>query len=73
MEILFLVIGLALGFVIALLFFKAKQTTVTDTSLFDSKINELDKQNAVLKTQLDVSIKENQKISFLNVDAPISC
>ena len=62
MEILFLVIGLALGFVIAFLFFKGKQNSGGDTSMLDSKINELDKQNAILKIQIEASSKENQKI-----------
>lgn len=61
MEILFLVVGLVLGFVIAFLFFKNKNSAVADTSAFDIRINELDKQNAVLKTQLDVATSENQK------------
>ena len=43
MEILFLIVGLALGVVIAFLFFKGKQNSGADTSLLDSKINELDK------------------------------
>lgn len=62
MEILFLIVGLALGVVIAFLFFKGKQNSGADTSLLDSKINELDKQNAVLKTQIDAASNENQKI-----------
>jgi DNA recombination protein RmuC len=63
MEILFLIVGLALGFVIAFLFFKGKQNGSTDTSVLDSKINELDKQNAVLKTQIENQLNENQKVS----------
>ncbi|MGZ6539520.1 MAG: DNA recombination protein RmuC [Bacteroidia bacterium] len=63
MEILFLIVGLALGFLIAFLFFKGKQKSGVDTTVFDSKINELDKQNAVLKAQIDLSSAENQKIS----------
>lgn len=62
MEILFLIVGLALGVVIAFLFFKGKQNSGADSSLLDSKINELDKQNAVLKTQIDAASNENQKI-----------
>lgn len=62
MEILFLIVGLALGVVIAFLFFKGKQNTGADTTLLDSKINDLDKQNAVLKIQIDAASKENQKL-----------
>ncbi len=62
MEILFLIVGLVLGIVIAFLFFKGKQNSGADTALLDSKINELDKQNAVLKTQIDAASNENQKI-----------
>ena len=61
MEIVYLIIGLVLGFVIASLFFKNKNNAVTDTSAFDEKINYLDKQNAVLQSQLDNSIQENKK------------
>jgi DNA recombination protein RmuC len=61
MEFVFLIIGLVLGFVIAFLFFKGKQNGTTDTSLLDSKISELDKQNAVLEAQLENAFKENQK------------
>src|SRR6218665_360639 len=63
MEILFLIIGLALGFVIAFLLFRGKNTgaVVADTSALDAKITELDKQNAVLKTQLEAALNENIK------------
>ena len=63
MEILFLIIGLVLGFLIAFLLFRSKNTAVAivDTSVLDAKITELDKQNAVLKTQLDAALNENIK------------
>lgn len=63
MEILFLIIGLVLGFALAFLFLKNKTNGVADTAAFDVRINELDKQNAVLKTQLEGSQRENQKLS----------
>jgi DNA recombination protein RmuC len=53
MEILFLVIGLALGFVIVFLFFKGKQNSGSDTSMLDSKIVGLEK---------DLSFAEKEKI-----------
>jgi len=62
MEILFLITGLILGFVIAFLFFRSKNTVaVADTSAYDTRIAELDKQNAVLKTQLDAALNDNHK------------
>ena len=53
MEILFLVVGLALGFVIAFLFFKGKQNNGADTSSLDSKIVGLEK---------DLSYAEKEKV-----------
>jgi DNA recombination protein RmuC len=50
MDILLLVIGLALGFVIAFLFFKNRNNAVMDTAVFDAKIVELEKQKLVLDT-----------------------
>ena len=43
MDILFLLIGLVLGFGIAFLFFKGKQSVGSDTSILDSKIIGLEK------------------------------
>ncbi len=43
MDILFLLIGLVLGFGIAFLFLKGKQHVMTDTSILDSKIIGLEK------------------------------
>ena len=62
MEFLFLIIGLVLGFVLAFLFFKSKNIAGADTSISDSKIIELDKQNAVLKSQFENANKENLRI-----------
>jgi DNA recombination protein RmuC len=48
MEIIFLIIGLALGFLIAFLLFKNKNNTVTDTSEIDQKVIILEKDKLVL-------------------------
>ena len=53
MDILFLIIGLALGFGIAYLIFKGKQNAGFDSSAFDSKIIGLEK---------DLSFAEKEKI-----------
>ena len=53
MEILFLIIGLTLGFIIAFLFFKEKQKSGVDTSALDSKIVGLEK---------DLSYAEKEKL-----------
>jgi DNA recombination protein RmuC len=55
MEILFLIIGLILGFGIAYLFLKGKQNVIADTSALDSKIIGLEKD-------LSFSEKEKQRI-----------
>ena len=55
MEILFLIIGLVLGFGIAYLFLKGKQNGTPDTSLLESKIFGLEKD-------LSFSEKEKQRI-----------
>jgi DNA recombination protein RmuC len=62
MEILFLVIGLALGFVIAFLFFKNKNNTVIDTSEFDSRIIVLEKDKLVLDANFKNAEKENLRL-----------
>jgi DNA recombination protein RmuC len=63
MEIALLIIGVVLGVVIAFLFFKGKQNAITDTSVFDKKINELEMAKAVLQTQFDNSVAENLRLS----------
>lgn len=63
MAILELITGLLLGGVIAFLFLKGKQNAKVDTSVFDSKIQDLEMAKAVLKTQLDHSISENQRLN----------
>ncbi len=55
MDILFLIIGLILGFGIAYLFFKGKQSAGSDSSLLDSKIIGLEKD-------LSFAEKEKQRI-----------
>jgi DNA recombination protein RmuC len=62
MEILLLIIGLVLGFVIALLFFKGKNNTVADTSELDSKIVLLEKDKLVLDANFKNAEKENQRL-----------
>jgi len=57
MDILFLLIGLVLGFGIAFLFFKGKQNVVPDTSVLDSKIIGLEK---------DFSFAEKEKNRILS-------
>lgn len=56
MDILFLLIGLVLGFGIAFLFFKGKQSVGSDTSILDSKIIGLEK---------DFSFAEKEKNRIL--------
>lgn len=59
---LFLIVGLILGGVIAFLFLKGRQNEKVDTSAIDAKIQELEMAKAVLKTQLDNAVAENQRI-----------
>jgi len=61
MEIVYLIIGLVLGFVIAFLLLRNKNNAAADSLVPDGRIVELDKQNAVLKAQLDAAVNENQK------------
>lgn len=63
MDYLSLIIGIVLGVVIAFLFFRSKQAAGGDTSVFDKKINELEKDKLVLKTQLDNSASEKQRLN----------
>lgn len=63
MEILFLVIGLLLGFVIAFLFFKNKNNAVVDTTEIDSKVILLEKDKLVLDTNFKNAEKENSRLS----------
>lgn len=55
MDFLFLIIGLVLGFGLAYLFLKGKQTGSSDTSALDSKIIGLEKD-------LSFAAKENQRL-----------
>jgi DNA recombination protein RmuC len=63
MEILFIIVGLVLGYIIAFLFFKLKQNNTMDTSAFETKIIELDKEKLVLQTNLTNAYKENQRLT----------
>jgi DNA recombination protein RmuC len=62
MEILFLVVGLVLGFAIAYLFLRGKQNTVADTSVFESRITELDRKNVAAEASLNHSRNDNQRL-----------
>ena len=65
MEFLFLIIGLALGFTIAYFFLKSREpNTLVDTSVLEIRINELDKQNAVVDTKLQNAIEEKQRMEY---------
>ena len=63
MEFLFIALGCVFGFVIAFLFYKSKQNAGADTSLFDNKIIELDKEKLVLQTNMINSEKENLRLT----------
>jgi DNA recombination protein RmuC len=59
MEFLFLLIGLLLGILIIYLFFKGKQNGTTEPSM----INEIQTAKAVLQSQYDHSVSENQRLT----------
>lgn len=63
MEFLFIVVGCIFGFVTAFLFFKLKQNQGTNTSVFDNKIIELDKEKLVLQTNLANADKDNKRLT----------
>jgi len=64
MEILFLIIGLVLGFVIAFLLLKNKNNiAVTDTSALDATIVTLEKEKLVLATNFANAERENLRLS----------
>lgn len=63
MEILLLIIGLALGFVIAFLLLKNRNTGVADTSAFDAKIVELEKEKLVLDTNFENARREIARLN----------
>lgn len=68
-EILFLIIGLALGFGIAFLFLKGKQNAGLDTSVLDSKIIGLEKDLSYAdKEKLRISAEKEQLSAELNVE-----
>lgn len=64
MDILFLIIGVFIGGVIAYLFLKNKQNANTDTTVFDKKINDLEIEKVVLKTQQDNLLSDNQRLNL---------
>lgn len=63
MEILFLVIGLALGFTIAFLFLKNRNSGLSDSSAIDSKIIVLEKDKLVLDANFKNSEKEISRLT----------
>ncbi|MCW3104659.1 MAG: rmuC [Bacteroidetes bacterium] len=63
MEILLLIIGLALGFVIAFLLLKNRNTAVADTSALDARIVELEKEKLVLATNFENAQREIARLS----------
>ena len=63
MNILFLIIGLVLGFVIAFLFFRTKQIPAADTLELDAKINSLEKDKLILQTNISNYEKEIARIN----------
>ncbi|MCW3084402.1 MAG: recombination protein RmuC [Bacteroidetes bacterium] len=64
MEILFLIIGLVLGFVIAFLLFRNKNTAVADPSVQDAKFVALEKEKLVLSTTFANAEKEITRINL---------
>ncbi|MCE3278836.1 MAG: rmuC [Bacteroidetes bacterium] len=58
MEFLFLIIGLVLGFFIAFLFYRNKNSSVMDTSVLDSQIILLEKDKLVLDANFKNAEKE---------------
>lgn len=62
MNFLFLIAGCVFGVLIAFLFSRSKQNMSLDTSVFDKKIIELDKEKLVLQTQLDNAASEKQRL-----------
>lgn len=63
MEILFLIIGVFIGAVIAYLFLKNNQSANADTAVFDKKIKDLEIEKIVLKTQQENLIADNQRLN----------
>lgn len=63
MDILFLLIGLVLGFGIAFLFFKGKQSVGSDTSILDSKIIGLEKDFSFAEKEKNRILFEKELLS----------
>jgi len=64
MDFLFLVVGIFIGFAIAYLFFKSKNNRAFDSSAFETKIAELDKQKAVLEAKLESANKDYERLDY---------
>jgi DNA recombination protein RmuC len=63
MELLFIAVGCAFGFIIAFLFFRLKQNTGVDTSAHDANIITLEKEKLVVQTNLANAEKENKRLA----------
>ena len=66
MEFAFLLIGIAVGCVVAFLYFKSKQNTSTLTSPLEQKINVLEKEKLVLETNFTNSLKDIKRLNDEN-------
>jgi DNA recombination protein RmuC len=64
MEFLFLIIGLGLGFAMAYFFLKSKQNQNPDNVALETRLNELDKLNAVLESKLQNAFDEIQRMEY---------
>lgn len=63
MEILLLIVGLGLGFVIAFLLYRNKNNAGADTSVLDARIVELEKDKLVLNANFENAVKEVQRLT----------
>jgi DNA recombination protein RmuC len=63
MEILFLIVGLVLGFVIAFLLFRNKNNAVADTTGVEAKVIMLEKDKLVLDANFKNAEKENLRLA----------
>lgn len=63
MEFLFIAVGCVFGCLITFLFFRSKQNESQDTSPWDKKIVDLDKEKLVLETNLLNVTKDNTRLT----------
>jgi DNA recombination protein RmuC len=64
MDFLFLILGIFIGFAFAYLFFKSKNNQAFDSSAFEAKITDLDKQKAVLESKLESANKDYERLDY---------